>query len=69
MSENEWKKEFPDNLEYLLKLKEMTQRELAEKIGCTEASMSRYANGSRVPKITTVINMSRALNVSIEEFF
>ena len=34
----------------------MSQRELADKAGITEVSMSRYIKGDRVPKGTTLAN-------------
>lgn len=34
----------------LLKNNGLTQKELADKVGCTEAAMSRYINGKRNPK-------------------
>lgn len=67
MTATYWRRVFPLKLEYCLKQRGMTQRELADKIGITEASMSRYANGNRIPKITTIVNMAYALGVSIEE--
>ena len=55
-------------LKCLLKLKGMTQSELANKIGVTEVSISRYINMERIPKITTVIDISKALDVDISIF-
>ena len=45
----------------------MTQKELAEATGITEAAISRYAGGSRLPKIAQVIRIADALNVSIDQ--
>jgi transcriptional regulator with XRE-family HTH domain len=39
------------------------QKWLAEQIGCTEASMTRYIDGTRIPKATTLGNIANALNV------
>lgn len=61
-----WKQKFPERLEYLLKAKGMTQRELAEKMKITEVSISRYASGQRIPKATTVINMAAAIGIPVE---
>ena len=43
----------------------MTQRELADKAGITEVSMSRYIKGDRVPKGTTLANIATALHTTI----
>ena len=45
----------------------MTQKELAEATGITEATISRYAGGSRLPKIAQAIRIADALNVSIDQ--
>lgn len=64
----EWQIYFSEMLKCLLKLKGMTQSELANKIGVTEVSISRYINMERIPKITTVIDISKALDVDISIF-
>lgn len=48
----------------LLKKSGLTQRELADKVGVTESSMSRYVNGSRIPKGTIVANIANALHTT-----
>ena len=42
----------------------MKQRDLAEKVGVTEVSMSRYFNGSRMPRHSTLVAISKALNTT-----
>lgn len=59
-----WCKEFSDRLKFLLTGK-MTQRELAEKIGVTEAALSRYVSWKRVPKATTIAKMAKVLNCDV----
>ena len=44
----------------------MTQRELAREIGTTEAAMSRYCRGLRIPKATTVGKMAKVLNTTTD---
>lgn len=46
---------------------EMTQRELAEKLGVTEVSVSRWMHGDRVPGATHVLEMARIFNVKFED--
>ena len=43
----------------------ITQRELAEKSGLTEVSISRYFNGERSPNIKNAEKMASALGLRI----
>lgn len=42
----------------------LTQRELAERVGVTEVSMSRYISGSRVPKAPIIASIATALHTT-----
>ena len=42
----------------------MMQKELAERSGTTEAAISRYVNGTRLPSCMAIINISNATQVS-----
>ena len=57
---------FISRLDQARKEKGLTQRELANRVGVTEVSMSRYVNGARVPKGPIVVNIAKALGVSVE---
>ena len=46
--------------------REMTAADIARKTGMTQATLSRYINGKRIPKINSVIKIAKALNVPIE---
>ena len=48
----------------LLKESGLTQRELAERVGVTEVSMSRYISGDRVPKGPIIANIATALHTT-----
>jgi len=50
----------------LMKKKGMAQRELANMIGVTETSISRYISGQRVPKANIVVYMADALNTTTD---
>ena len=50
----------------LMKQEGMTQKELADKINVTEASMSRYLKDKRIPRIDVLANIAKVFNVSIE---
>jgi len=47
--------------------KEMTQQELAEKIGVTDRAISKWENGRGVPDVTLLIPLSTELDVSLLE--
>jgi len=50
----------------ILKKRGMTQRKLAETIGVTEESMSRWITGARVPRANYIVYMADALDVSAD---
>jgi len=47
----------------------MGQEELAEKLNTTKQTISRYENGDRAANQDILFELSRILNVSINEFF
>ena len=47
----------------------VTQRELAEKLGLTLNTVSRYETGERRPRIDTVIKIAKALDVEPSDLF
>lgn len=57
---------FAMNLKKLMIEREMTAADISRKTGITQAALSRYINGKRIPKINSVIKIAKALNVPIE---
>ena len=49
-----------------LKERGIMQRQLAEKAGVTETTISRYVNGTRTPKGNNIKKIADALNVSAD---
>jgi len=47
-----------------LRKRRMTQKELAQRIGVTEAVLSRYISGEREPKPDALANIATALHVT-----
>ena len=47
----------------------VSQRELARLTGITEVTLSRYVNGNRTPKATTLKKIADALGVGLDYFF
>ena len=57
-------KELGKRISESLKKSNMQQKELAERIGITEAVMSRYISGDREPKPETIANIATALHTT-----
>lgn len=57
---------FTMNLKKLMIEREMTAADISRKTGMTQATLSRYINGKRIPNINSVIKIAKALNVPIE---
>ena len=67
MSEAEWLDIFGDNLADMLYDAKMSQRELADAAGLSEASVSSYINKQRLPGIKAIVNISYALDRDVSE--
>ena len=67
MTEQEWRMKFADKLASMIEEKHITRKELAEKAGITEASLSFYFNCKKTPNYRTVLNLSHALGCSIDD--
>ena len=46
--------------------REMMQKELAERAGTTEITISRYIRNDRIPQISIFINICKTLHVSAD---
>lgn len=53
-------------LKEIRKKKGLTQRQVADYIGCAPSVYSRYETGDREPSIDILIQLSRYLNVTID---
>lgn len=56
-------------LKNILDIKGISQKELAEKVGLTESAMSRYVNGSRIPRGEYLMKIAKILNVKVEDLY
>lgn len=54
-------------LQELRKARQFTQLDLGLKIGCAQATISQYENGTRMPNISMIKKLAKALNVSVSE--
>ena len=57
---------FVKRLVELMENADMTQIELANKIGTTNVTISRYMSGERCPRIEIVAEIAKVFNVSID---
>lgn len=55
------------NLSFWLEVRGISQRELAERIGVTEVSISRYVTGQRTPSGLTLCKISKVLGCTMED--
>lgn len=67
MTETDWLCEFGENLCEILVREKMTQRELADKTGLSEATISKYVSGSQMPTARAVVNIAYALGYDVGE--
>ena len=61
------KNTFANSLKSLLDKRGMTQRALAEKLGTTEVTVSRYTSGNRTPNVETTVAIAEVLGVSLDQ--
>ena len=48
---------------------EMTQQELASRVGCTRQTIIALEQGKYVPSISLAFRIARAFNVTVEDVF
>lgn len=58
-----------NRIEMQLKRKNMSQRDLAEKLGVSEVTVSRWLSGDRDPSIETLNKIADALETTASYFF
>ena len=51
----------------LRKEKKLTQQDLADKLGVTDRAVSHWENGRRLPDYSLLKDISKELNISINE--
>lgn len=57
------------NLGYYLTLKKMSQKELAEKLGVSQASVTCWIKGKNSPDIEAVAQICKILNITVTDLF
>lgn len=56
-----------ENIYRLLKMKRMTQHELAARIGVHDTTLSKWMTGQRQPSAYALLRISRVLGVTVEK--
>ena len=67
MTQDEWNEEFAANLSEMMRENDMSIEELASETGMSKSVMYKYLNGTRAPGAKAIINISYALNCSIDD--
>ncbi len=67
ISEEEWRDMFARNLNKKMRNVTMTQDRLAEKVGISQVTISKYINGLATPSSRNLIKIANALSCSIHE--
>lgn len=62
MSEVEWMKIFGENLKEMLEDANMTQQELADATGISQATISKYIKGTQMPTAKAIVNITYELS-------
>jgi len=60
-------KDFATRLRALRRARGLSQRQLAELVGCETMLISRYERGTGLPKMDTLIAVAHSLQVSLDE--
>jgi transcriptional regulator with XRE-family HTH domain len=60
-------KDFALRLRTLRRERGLSQRQLAELVGCETMLISRYERGTGLPKMETLVTLAHALRVSLDE--
>lgn len=67
MTREQWWHEFRINLREIMYSRDISQEDLAEKIGVSQKTISRYIRGDSKPDGYMIHKIARALNVSLDE--
>ena len=59
---------FSKNLKYYRLRKQMSKKELAEKVNVTPMAITNYENGDRKPNMETMKALAKALDVRVTDF-
>ena len=67
LTDDDWKRSFKIRLYSIMKHRQITQEELAEKVGTSQTMITRYATGRCVPSVVMLAKIARALRCSVDD--
>lgn len=67
MTDEEILREFRCRLKHIMHIRCINQKELSERTGIPEATISRYITGENIPSFLKVEKIARVLNCSLDE--
>ena len=62
-----FRKEIGRNIRKFIIYRGLRQQEVSEKVGITEAMLSRYINGTSMPRLDKLYDLARVLNCRVED--
>lgn len=69
LSKEDWLEEFGHNLNEIMLVKGITRKELSEQTNISQATISRWINGSACPTLFDIRKVARELNCSVDDLF
>lgn len=66
INEIQWMNMIAEELKIHMKRQKLNQRDLADKAGLSEVSVSRYLNGKRLMTLKSAMNIAYALDVDVD---
>jgi transcriptional regulator with XRE-family HTH domain len=69
MNENEINKYVGNKIREFRKRRNLTQKELGEKIGVKHNTISAYENGTNSPEQSALFKIARALDIKVDDLF
>lgn len=69
MRETEWMRTFGQNLKELMNEQNVTERQLARKIGVSQPTVNGYIHGRVMPSVKSLVNIYYVLNCDVNDIF
>lgn len=67
MEDRDWRIDFRKCLAEYLERRGMSQKELAWRLRVSQAAVSSYLSGARIPSVTTLVNIAHILNCHVSD--
>lgn len=67
MTEREWRRDFADRLQTMMRCNNASRQGVIRASGISEGSLSYYLSGQKTPSFKAVINLAYTLGCTIED--